>query len=120
MRDTTPHTAGPPWPDRHRPAPAPQHPTPSPTPPVQHPATTRALKLPARQPPLDLDRVRPYRDHSASARYTALPDALRQKDTGRAFSHAPIGKVPPPTNSQARGQATDIIGAHNAAKPPHP
>ena len=79
----------------------PAAPASEPPPPGQR-AATRALKLPARQPPLDLNRVRPYREHSASERYTALPGALSQETPGGP-PHAPIGKVPPPTNSHAPG-----------------
>jgi hypothetical protein len=32
----------------------------------------------------------------------------------------PNGKAPPPTNHQDQGQATDIVGTHNAGKPPLP
>jgi hypothetical protein len=39
---------------------------------------------------------------SASERYTALPGALGQETPGGP-THAPIGKAPPPTNSQTPG-----------------
>jgi hypothetical protein len=63
VRPPAPAAASPPRPQPHQPAAAPQHPRPGPPPPGPHTATARALKLPARQPPLDLNRVRPYREH---------------------------------------------------------
>ncbi len=51
---------------------------------------------------------------SASERFTALPGALGQETPGGP-THAPVGKAPPPTNTQARGNTQpNIIGTHNA------
>jgi hypothetical protein len=66
---------------------------------------------------------------SASERYTALPGALGQETPGGP-THAPIGKVPPPTNSQAPGTSRQHhrrtqcrkndapVGTHSAAQHP--
>ena len=58
----------------------PQHPSPSPTPPPQLATTDRTHQLTPSQPVLDPSSVHPYREHSASARDTALPDALGQEE----------------------------------------
>jgi hypothetical protein len=67
---------GPPRP--HRPAAA-QHPRPGPPPRPQTAPATRARQLSPDKPALDPGGIYPYREHSASARDTALPDALGQE-----------------------------------------
>ena len=85
MRHTTPAAARPPRPDRHRRRITPQHPRPGPPPRPQRPAAIRTRQLIPGKPVLDPGSICPYREHSASARDTALPGRLGQRDTGRAF-----------------------------------
>src|SRR6185369_11958559 len=85
MRHTTPAAARPPRPHRHRRRITPQHPRPGPPPRPQRPPAIRTLQLIPGKPVLDPGSICPYREHSASARDTALPGRLGQRDTGRAF-----------------------------------
>jgi hypothetical protein len=86
MRPTTPTATRAPRTHHHRTALSTQRPPPSPTPRPQRTTTTRTHQLTPGKPVLDPSSVHPYREHSASARDTALPDTLRQRDTGRAFA----------------------------------
>ena len=67
------------------PADTPQDPRPGPAPRPQRPTTTRTHQLTPDKPVLDPASVHPYREHSASARDTALPDALGQETPGGPF-----------------------------------
>jgi hypothetical protein len=82
MRPTTLTAARPPRPYHHRTPDTPQDPRPGPAPRPQRPTTTRTPQLTPDKPVLDPANVHPYRDHSASARDTALPDALGQETPG--------------------------------------
>ncbi len=134
MRHPAHPAASPPRPQPHRPAQAPQHPRPGPPPPGQHPAAARALKLPARQLPLDHNRPSPYREHQRLRALHGPPGRTRPRDTGRACA-CPTGKVPPPTNSHAPGTSSQhhrrtqcrktaaAVSTHSAAQhfaPPPP
>ena len=85
MRHTARTAARPPRPHRHRRRATPQHPRPSPPPRPQRPPAIRAPQLSSAKPLFDPASICPYREHSASARDTALPGRLGQTDTGRAF-----------------------------------
>ena len=98
--------------------PAPQHPHPGPPPRPQRTTTTRARQLPADKPVLDPSSVHPYREHSASARYTALPDALgqeRYREGLRMPSSARCRRQPTPHRHRHTPRS---VGTHNARKPP--
>jgi len=98
MRHPTPRAPCPARSHHHRPATATQQPRPRPTPRPQRTIAIRARQPARHQTGLDLNLVRPYREHSASERYTALPDASAK--TRREGLRMPlIGKVPPPTKS---------------------
>ena len=85
MRPTTLTAARPPRPHHHRTPGTPQDPRPGPAPRPQRPTTTRTPQLTPDKPVLDPGSVHPYREHSASARDTALPDTLRQETPGGPF-----------------------------------
>ena len=85
MRPTALTAPRPPRPQHHRAAVITQRSRPGPAPRPQRTATTRTHQLTVGEPFLDSGSVGPYREHSASARDTALPDALGQETPGGPF-----------------------------------
>ncbi len=118
MRRPTRRTPRAPRTHHHRPGRTAQRADSSPPPRTQRTTTSRAQQGARHQPRLDLDRVRPYREHSASVRYTALPGRLANRDHREGLRMPSIGKAPPQTNVTTRPARAKIRRAHNAASTP--
>jgi len=104
MRHAATDTPGPPRSHHHRSTRhVPQYTATCPAPPAQQPVTTRTCQLAVSQTHLDPRRVGLYREHSASARYTALP-ALGQRYR-EGLSHAPPSARCRPKSAPIRRQA---------------
>jgi len=116
VRHPTRRAPRPPRTHHHRPGHAPQLPSPSPPPRTQRTITTRTHQPARHQLHLDLDRVRPYRQHSASVRYTALPGRLAKEITGRAFACPPSARCHPKRTARPDRHAPRSV-AHTM---PHP
>ena len=85
MRPTALTAPRPPRPQHHRAAVITLRSRPGPAPRPQRTATTRTHQLTVGEPFLDSGSVGPYREHRASARDTALPDAHGQETPGGPF-----------------------------------
>ena len=102
----------------HRADHVPQHPPPGPAPRPQLTAAPRTRQRPSGQPVLDPSNVHPYREHSASARDTALPDALGQKRYREGLHMPSSARCRRPPTPHRHRHAPRSVGTHNARKPP--
>ena len=83
------------------------------------PGRTGGYTAAARQHPFDLGRICPNREHQRLRALHGPPARTRPRDTGRGPTHAPIGKVPPPTKTATQGTSSPTSSANTMAETSH-